>query len=1001
MADDKYSVDDILKEVDNHRSGGKSKGSFTDENVGDDLDKFLYTGVQKKHSDPLTAKQKPDMSVTQIINSVEKKESFAARQLTDEQADARRARNISDAIDREKGSSKTFEERPRRTAKQLTESEMNARIAKDISNAADVKIYERLTSDNSDSAITKERDIIRPESEYVQPFVKPEVSGEDDIVFHTSGDLVTTETMEMRKQQRIEEINRALLKVESEAETTDDVIEQMNPLEQRSKATDMLKPDSNPTDTLAVAGNDLKNIGKEEHIKEYRPSASRKKPDEPSLDDVLFTPGRQKPAVDSELHVGETIVDALNKKIKEEKENIKSGAQSNSSSDDNLSETLSGKINIIASAPEEPEKPAEENPVEKIKTANELAQKKKRKIAEFVLEDIDSNEEDTPTMPESNPDEYEDEEEEPIDLDDENVIRDRLSRASKGLVSRLIILAVLFAATLFVEIVNAFDLRLGAISSIISMKASPDNYLYTYLTIGILSFAACSSVISNGFSRLFNKRPDGDTLCAFAHTGAIVSIICYLVSAEYIQRGRSHVYVLISLALLCFNTISKICTVAAAKKNMDFISSRKTKYFIEQLDENDSMKLAKGAAVGIPVVASMRKTEMLCDFIVSTYCEDSADRTARKISVVSLIAAVVCGLVAFFTGESKITMNNVSWAVSCATAILAIAAPFSSSMTVTLPLFFAANKAKQRGSAILGYSAIEDFGDTNAVLVDAKSIFPPNSVTVTNICGYDKPNNRSESKVNIDEAIILAASLAVASDSILADALFNMLSYKKELLRHVSGCVFENNLGVMGWIDRRRVLLGNREHMKSHDISVPKIEKEDAANVNHDDVIYLAVGGEVCLLFFVHLNADPTVSESIYELSKNDISLVVKTVDGTLTADSVCSLFNLEEGSVKILPFEAHECFNEHTKFTTQGSAALSCDGTFPAFAKAISTVRNLGSRISLGNILQVCGIGLGILLALIFILVRNYSVFGIFSILIYNTAWAVITLGGQFLKKL
>ncbi len=993
MAEDKYNIDDILKEVDSYRNSSKPKGSYSgdvNDIVEDDLDKFLYAGAQKKKKpDPLTARQTPDLSVTQIIGSVDKKESFAAKQLTEEQSDNLRAKEISAAIDNGKKTVKHSEEKPLRSARQLTEDEMNARIAKDISDAADVKIYEKLTADNAD---TKERDAVKPESEFVQPFTKPKVSGDDDIIFHTKGDLVTTDTMQMRKQQRIEEINRALLKADSEAESPDEVLDQLNPMDQRSRVSDMLRAEDDSTDTLAVAGNDLKNIGKEEHIKEYRPSVSRKKPEETEIDDVLFTPGRQK-ASESNLHVGETIVDALNKKIKEEQE--KQNIPENSADSDN---TASGKINIIASAPEE-SSAQEENPVDKIKAANELAQKKKRKIAEFVLEDIDNQEEEPEEKNEDDSEEYE--EDEPIDLDDENVIRDRLSRASKGLISRLIILLVLFAAALFVEIINAFDLRLGTISSIVSMKSSPDNYLYTYLTIGILSFAACSSVIANGFSRLFNKRPDGDTLCAFAHSGAIVSLICYLVSAEYIQRGRSHVYLLISLGLLCFNTVSKLCTVKAAQKNLDFTSEQETKYFIEQCGENDSMKLAKGTAVGIPTVVSMRKTEMLCDFIISTYCEDTADRTARRITVVSLIAAVVCGLAAYFTGESKIVMNNVSWAVSAATAVLALAAPFSCSMTVTLPMLSAARKAKERGSAILGYSAVEEFGDTSAVLVDAKSVFPPDAVAITNICGYDKPKNHSESKINIDEAIILAASLAVKSDSILSDALFNMLSYKKELLRPVSGCVFENGLGVMGWIDRRRVLLGNREHMKSHDISVPKIEKEDAANVNHDDVIYLAVGGDVCLLFFVHLSANTAVAESIEELSRKNVSLVIKTVDGTLTAESVSRLFYLEPEEVRILPFEAHECFNEHTKFATQGNAALSCDGTFPAFARAISAVKNLYSRISIGNILQILGIGLGILLNLVFTLTRNYDLVGIFPILIFNTLWAAITLGAQFFKKI
>ncbi len=406
----------------------------------------------------------------------------------------------------------------------------------------------------------------------------------------------------------------------------------------------------------------------------------------------------------------------------------------------------------------------------------------------------------------------------------------------------------------------------------------------------------------------------------------------------------------------------------------------------------------------------MRKTEILCDFILSTYCEDVSDRVSRKIALVTVPAAVIGGVVAYFTLGNKIVLNNVSWAVTVCSAIFALGASFSGSMIVTLPMLLAAGNSRSRGSVILGYNAVEDLSETNAVLVEAKTIFPPSSVKINNICGYDKPKNRCEGKINIDEAIIYAASLAVASDSVLADAFFNMLNYKQELLKPVSGCIYENNLGVMGWIDRRRVLLGNRQHMKSHEITVPNNKKEAAANVNNDEVIYLAVGGEVCLLFFVQLTADPAIKSSVQDLAYNDVSLVVKTVDGMITSSAITELFEIDADNVKILPFEAHETFNENTKFVSSGSAAVSCDGTFIAFADAITTARNIRARSTLGCIVQVAGVAIGILLAIIFMLFSEIverkanlpmGMFNVFNILFYNLVCAAITLGIPLIKRL
>lgn len=204
-------------------------------------------------------------------------------------------------------------------------------------------------------------------------------------------------------------------------------------------------------------------------------------------------------------------------------------------------------------------------------------------------------------------------------------------------------------------------------------------------------------------------------------------------------------------------------------------------------------------------------------------------------------------------------MNQWSFAATVFSAVLCVGASFTGALVVMAPVLSASRKTNERRAAILGYSAVEDFSSVNSVLVEAKTLFPAGSVSIRNIWDYNKNGKNGSQRVTIDEAIIYAASLAVSSDSILADPLFNMLNYKPALLKKVSNCVYESGLGVSGWIGSRRVLLGSRDHMKSHGITVPDSKKETALNKKNDEVIYLAVAGEVCMLFFVTLTANPQV----------------------------------------------------------------------------------------------------------------------------------------------
>lgn len=986
MAGDKYNIDDILNEVGSRRSKdididedfspktARTKSTSANKNIGSVTEILnsadIRTASQKKKEEPKTGRQNSKLSVTQILNSDDLKKEHSARQLTDKESEAR--------------------------------------LADDISRAMDSRKQNKFRIEDDTLDFEKQND----SDDYIKLFVAPqkpeqEESSDDDIVFHNADEFVTTDTMQIRKQKKIADINEALLKIDSEAESPDDMLDSINPMESRQKAVEIVKNGENTnefrfgksnTNTFTASPFHLKKLSHGEHVREYNTQSDL------SLDDSSFSKdesiefnGIQNSAVSAEIHLGDTILEALNKKIAEGVNSPKEDKPSEpvKHTDEAESATASDETN---------------DHIEKIRQADELARKKKLKIANFILENHDTEEIVSPADTYAEGDyEYEEEDEnEPIDLDDENVIKDRLEHASKGLFSRLLILAGLFAVTLFVTVVNSLevDLKLGFLTSIISRRAATDNYLYTHLVIGILSFSACSSVVSNGFLRLFKLRPDGDTLCALSHTAAIASIIPNLIGGHYLLLGYCDVYLLISLASLMFNTLSKLLTVKTAKKNFDFVFGDKSRYSIDRCEKENEVRLAKGIVSGVPVIGAMRKTEVLYDFIVSTYSEDASDRMSKKIVPGVIAAGLIGGVAAFFThttgstGEPVSTINRITWAITVLSAIFALGASFSSSMTVTLPIYLASRKNKKRGSAILGYNAAAQLSDFNGVLVEARTLFPAESVRISNICGYDKPKIHGEARISIDEAIIYATSLAVASDSIMSDAFFGMLNKKRELLKEVSGCVYENNLGIMGWIDRQRVLLGNRQHMKSHEITVPNLKKETAANANNDEVIYLAVGGEVCLLFFVRLTPNNTIKRKVQNLADSGVSLIIKTVDGILTEADIAEQFDIEANKVKILPFEAHEAFVESTRFVPRGKAAVSCNGSFSALADSITTANNIRSKAFISNIVQLGGVSLGILLALIFAFFANFTMFDVLIILLYNTVFGIAALGAQFLKR-
>lgn len=1045
---DKYSIDDILAEIDRKRSatGGSEESSGSVESVteiigGNELDEAIRksgartrmseaereeTEQSEEEENRLRAesiRRAAEENERRKLQQKQKKAEAEEQRRREQEEKQQRAeqRRLQKEQERRKAAERVQFTAPEAPAEQPEQPEQpevpeepeHTGFTAELSSPVEAAKLFSEPNEPEQAELPENGRLVQPESEYVQPFIKPEVSGaaDDDIIFHTRSDLVTTETMQLRKLQRIEEINRALLAADKAAEEPDDLVDSLNPMESREKAADVLKSAAEPQeigDTLAVSGNDLKKMssGEKEHVKEYSPVTSRKK-HTGNADDVLFTPGAQKKSgmSEKESRGSEALVASLNQKLKEQREKNLAEERTLTLTDmsdpkalppRSLNLDYDNKVIDTSILPKT-------DPVAAVREAEALAARKKRRIANFMLADIDDEVDDADNEEETEGEDYDEDEEdedEVIDLDDENVITERLSRAGKGLAGRLVILGLLTAATIIAALVYFF--KIDSIP-IVSELIKPDIFLYTNLTIGILSFGACSSVITNGFSRLLKGKPDGDTLCAFAHIGALGAIIMYLAETNYLAMNRSFVYLIVSMLALCFNTVSKLCTVSAAKNNFRFVSGDSEKYYVEYTDGEDAEQLSRGAVRGMPVTASMRKTEMLCDFIISTYCEDVSDRISRVMTPVILVLSVIGGAIGFFaeTGVTSNIMNQWSFAATVFSAVLCIGATFTGALIVMLPMLSASRKTNERRAAILGYSAVEDFSAVNSVLVEAKTLFPAGSVAIRNIWDYNKNGTNGSQHVTIDEAIIYAASLAVSSDSILADPLFNMLNYKPALLKKVSNCVYESGLGVSGWIGSRRVLLGSRDHMKSHGIVVPDAKKESALNKKNDEVVYLAIAGEVCMLFFVNLSANPQVKHHVRRLSKNGVSLVIKTVDGVLTEGVVSELFDIYAEDVRILPAEAHDLFDEHTKYAGKGSAAVSCDGTFSSFASAINGAKSLNERIKMGCIMEIFGIGLGVLLVFIFALFRNYALLNGFWIALYNAVWLILTVAVQAIRRI
>ena len=625
----------------------------------------------------------------------------------------------------------------------------------------------------------------------------------------------------------------------------------------------------------------------------------------------------------------------------------------------------------------------------------ELATKRKRRLSNFVLEDISDEDLD-----------YYDDSAGEVNEDDEAGIWTDLVETQKSLRLRFVLLFIVTAAVFAIDIIQKVFIyqKIGMFGNELGILSN-DGIVFANLIGGVLGMILCSSVMISGLGKIFKGKADCDSVCAVSCTVSLLASVLNLIDTNDLQQGRAFIYIPAALLGLLLNSVGKLSMIKRAKKNYHFMQSDAAKYFAEIVDgQSEASAFTKGVVSELPYLVTMRKTELFTDFLKKSYCEDMADRIAKRLVPISLAIGVIMGLLVYFIPNTtevngvQVFNNNIYWATSVFVAFVCLLSPFSMMFLVNNPFRRASRALLKHGSALLGYTSAEEFGEANSVLVDAATLFPKSAIECTNIKPCKLQN--SINNISLDMAIILAASLAVNCNSVLSGLFFEMIGANREMLLKIDGCVYEDNMGVMGWYENKRIIMGSREHMKHHSIKIPEMSAIAKYSRNGSDSVYLAVGGELAVIFFIRLTANPSVRSEIKELTSRGTSVIIKTTDSLITIGRITDLFDVDPERVRIIGSSLHGLYNECTSYTANGCGALSGTGSFVSLAKGINASKKLLKDVSMSRVSLILGLIIGALFMIFLAFPPITAVFTPEAIIGWNLLWLLIMLFIQGFRK-
>lgn len=568
--------------------------------------------------------------------------------------------------------------------------------------------------------------------------------------------------------------------------------------------------------------------------------------------------------------------------------------------------------------------------------------------------------------------------------EDARSISNELKGDMRDLTLRMLITGACTIVLTFINLIFSNMFSSGA-----DAGASPAIYIVLTLIFLGASIGVCYKTIINGLKALLTFNANSDSAVSVAALGVILQTVAGLFFMDDIVGDKLHLYAVVLTAILFVNIAGKLTMIRRIHSNFRFVTSREQKYSVKLYDDyNTALKMTKDVVADKPVVAYQTKTGFLKRFLELSYMPDPAEVSSQMLAPISLIASLVlCIVCMLITG-------------SVAAAITALAAALCASVAVTnmlamnLPVSRLCKTARRAGAMVVGYEAVKEAGNVNAVMIDAEELFPRGTVVLNGIKTYG-------GRANAEDAIMAASALMNEVGGPLSGVFDQVISENEDALPEVESYEYEDGNGICGRVDGRRILIGNRSLIINHHLEAPNRDDENQYATGSKQVIYIAVDESIAAMMVLTYTADRRRKNELQRLEDHGVSIVVRTTDVNVTAQFVSRLFGIDNASVTVLSNDLGEIYADLVKDEIPRSdATIATKGRVESLMSVISACvsnkRSANFVIALQNTAVVLG----------FVLVAFLSCFNAlkqlssFTLFIFELFWLLVIIVLPKLRK-
>lgn len=492
----------------------------------------------------------------------------------------------------------------------------------------------------------------------------------------------------------------------------------------------------------------------------------------------------------------------------------------------------------------------------------------------------------------------------------------------------------------------------------------------------------------SGLSPLVHIKGNSDTAVAVAGAAGMVQIIVSFFCLGDLNGFYVNYYTAIPMLAFFANNVGKLFMVLRVKDNFRFVSSKGQKY-ASKIYNNESvaMQMMSGTAADRPIIAYQHKTKFPANFLKISYAPDPSEDLASKLAPITTIASVI---IAIMYGVVKLSFAD---ALNAFALITAVSVPVATLLSVNAPVRKLCKTLLSYGSMLSGYPSVKQFCDSTAIMIDANELFPAESISLEGIKTFED--------YGIDESLLCGIAILKEAQNPIANAFDSVVAETKETLPEVESVLYEDEIGLVGWIKSERILVGSRTLMEKYSVEVPNMEYEEKYTSQGRQVTYLSRAGRLVAMFVTKYTPDAQLKAEMQRAETNGISFLIRTTDYNVTNDLVANLYDLFYRSIKVLPTGLGNVLKEAEDTVEETSRSyLITNGKAASLARAVTGCVKIKHNISLSIIIQLIAVILGLLVASTLSLYAGVGVMGSLEVLIYALFWGAAAVFAPAVQK-